>query len=115
MGRKLFILIVFGACLGWLHAQEFKLFNRTVQIHGAVSQGIVYTDDNNWLTMKTSVGSYTYTDFGINVSMPLTDKLRIGAQVYDRNLGNLGDCIRPWTGLWPITASPVGLGFEAGR
>jgi hypothetical protein len=79
-------------CTGslWLHAQEFKLFDRTVQVHGFVSQGFIYTDDNNWLTMNTSQGSGAFTDFGLNVSAPLTDKLRVGAQVYDRNLGQLG-------------------------
>ena len=59
-------------------------------MHGFASQGIAYTDDNNWLTMQTSVGSYSFTDFGGNVSMPVTDKFRIGAQIYDRNLGQLG-------------------------
>jgi hypothetical protein len=90
MRRKLLPLVLLWACAGLASAQSFKLFDRTVQVHGFVSQGIAYTDDNNWLTMKTSVGSYSYTDFGANISMPVTDKFRIGAQIYDRNLGNLG-------------------------
>jgi hypothetical protein len=73
-----------------LKAQEFKLLDRTVQVHGFVSQGFVYTNDNNWLTMNTSQGSAAFTDFGLNMSGPLTDRLRVGAQVYDRNLGQLG-------------------------
>jgi len=74
-----------------LHAQDFKLFDRQVQIHGFASQGFVHTDDNNWLTMNTNnVGSGEFTDFGANVSAQITDEFRIGAQVYDRNLGQLG-------------------------
>jgi hypothetical protein len=73
-----------------LQAQEFKVLNRTVQVHGFVSQGFVYTNDNNWLTMDTSSGSAAFTDFGLNMSSQVTDKLRIGAQGYDRNLGQLG-------------------------
>jgi hypothetical protein len=73
-----------------LYAQEFKLFDRTVQVHGFASQGFVYTNDNNWLTMNTSQGSAAFTDFGLHVSSQLTDKLRVGAQIYDRNLGQLG-------------------------
>jgi hypothetical protein len=73
-----------------LQAQELKLFERTVQVHGFVSQGFVYTTDNNWLTMNTSQGSAAFTDFGLNLSTQLTDKLRVGAQGYDRNLGQLG-------------------------
>jgi hypothetical protein len=73
-----------------LHAQEFKVLSRTVQVHGFVSQGFIYTNDNNWLTMNTSQGSAAFTDFGLNMSSHLTDKLLVGGQVYDRNLGHLG-------------------------
>ena len=72
-----------------LHAQEFKIFDRTIQVHGFASQGFVYTDENNWLTMLSNQGRRAFPDFGVNVSTQITDKLRIGAQVYDRNLGNL--------------------------
>jgi hypothetical protein len=40
--------------------------------------------------MNTSQGSGAFTDFGINVSTNVTDRLRVGAQLYDRNLGQLG-------------------------
>ena len=71
-------------------AQEFRLWNRSVQVHGFASQGFVYTSNNNWLTMNTVDGSGAMTDMGLNVSSQLTDRLRVGAQVYDRNLGQLG-------------------------
>ena len=71
-------------------AQEFKAWNRAVQVHGFAAQGFVYTDQNNWLTMKTSQGSGAMTDMGLNMSSQITDKFRVGAQVYDRNLGQLG-------------------------
>lgn len=71
-------------------AQELRLWNRTVQVHGFASQGFVYTDQNNWLTMNTSQGSAAMTDMGLDLSTQLTDKFRVGAQVYDRNLGRLG-------------------------
>lgn len=92
MHRRIAGLVFLCVCIcsGSLRAQEFKLFDRTVQVHGFVSQGFVYTDQNNWLTMNTSQGSAAFTDFGLNMSAPVTDKLRIGAQVYDQNLGQLG-------------------------
>lgn len=74
-----------------LPAQDFKLDGREVQIHGFASQGFVYTENNNWLTMHSSQGSGAFTEFGFNASMRVNDKLRIGAQGYDRNLGNLGE------------------------
>lgn len=94
MHRRIFEVTCVLFCLRagqiTLQAQEFELFDRTVQIHGFVSQGFVYTTNNNWLTMNTSQGSAAFTDMGLNASAQVTDKLRIGAQVYDRNLGQLG-------------------------
>jgi hypothetical protein len=85
-----FVHLCFQAGPITLQAQEFKLFDRTVQVHGFVSQGFAYTNGNNWLTMNTSQGSAAFTDFGLNLSTQLTDKLHVGAQGYDRNLGQLG-------------------------
>jgi hypothetical protein len=73
-----------------LRAQNFSLLGREVEVHGFASQGFVYTNTNNWLTMNSNQGSGAFTDFGINGSTNLTDRLRIGAQFYDRNLGRLG-------------------------
>jgi hypothetical protein len=93
MFRRVAKLLLFClcACPILLHAQDFKLFDRDVQVHGFVSQGYVYTSGNNWLSMNSNGdGSAAFTDMGLNMSSPITDKLRIGAQVYDRNLGQLG-------------------------
>ncbi len=107
---KIAVLCLCAACTA-AQAQEFKLFDRTVQVHGFASQGFVYTDQNNWLTMHSSHGSGAFTDFGVNASMQVTDKFRLGAQVYDRNLGNLGEWhpsldwafadyrFKPWFGI----------------
>jgi hypothetical protein len=62
-----------------------------VEVHGFASQGFAYSDHNNYLTMKTSEGSFAATDAGANISMQVTDRLRIGAQVYLRNIGELGN------------------------
>src|ERR1035438_5881497 len=84
------VFACFSACQLALQAQDFKLFGRDVDVHGFASQGFVYTNVNNWLTMNSSQGSGAFTDFGVNVSTNVTDKLRVGAQFYDRNLGQLG-------------------------
>ncbi len=93
MGRRTVLLlsICFCAVPLYLQAQDFTLFDRQVQIHGFASQGFIHTNDNNWLTMNTSnVGSGEFTDFGANASTQITDRFRVGAQIYDRNLGQLG-------------------------
>jgi hypothetical protein len=92
MGTKIWgrvlIAILCAAPLG-LRAQDFRLFGRNFQVHGFASQGFVYTNDNNYLTMDTSQGSLKMTDGGVNISSSLTDKFRVGAQLYDRSLGDL--------------------------
>ena len=91
MRRILIKLFVCFACATTMRAQDFKLLNQDIQVHGFASQGFVSTDGNNWLTMKTGdIGSGQFTDFGGNASVQITDKFRIGAQIYDRNLGQLG-------------------------
>jgi len=113
MDRRALALLFLGLSMTpvSLRAQNFKVFDRDVQVHGFASQGFVYTNDNNWLTMHTSQGSGAFTDFGANASMQVTDQLRIGAQVYDRNLGDLGEWhpsldwavadyrFKPWFGI----------------
>jgi hypothetical protein len=93
MQRKLVPMVLFALGL-WpvaAVAQDFKVFDRAVQVHGFASQGYVYTAGNNWLTMDTNgAGSFGFTEMGLNASTPVTDKFRVGAQVFDRNLGQLG-------------------------
>jgi hypothetical protein len=75
-----------------LHAQfDFNVDGRDVQFHSFLQQGFAYSNQNNYLTMNTSDGSFAMTDGGINVSTSLTDKFHVGAQVYFRNIGALGD------------------------
>ncbi len=93
MGRQKLLLLFVGLCLGHssLYAQDFTLLHRKFQVHGFASQGFIHTDNNNWLTLNTShTGSGQFTDFGANISVQVTHKLRIGGQIYDRNLGQLG-------------------------
>jgi hypothetical protein len=91
------LILLAGACaISALSAQDisqytdFTVLGKTFQVHGFLSQGFAYTDGNNWLTMPSDNGSFAMTDGGVNISTQLTDKLRVGAQVYDRNIGSLG-------------------------
>jgi hypothetical protein len=97
-------------------AQEIKIAGRDLQIHGFGTQGFIHTDGNNWLTMNTNgVGSGAFTDVGLNVGMQLRDNLRIGAQAYDRKLGQIG----AWHPLldWALVDYRVKpwLGFKGGK
>ena len=43
------------------------------------------------MSLPTSKGSFAFTDGGANISSPITDKFRVGAQVYIRNVGEFGN------------------------
>lgn len=95
MINKKHIAVLLGFIASTIAAQgqqipDLKIGNEDIQIHAFGSQGFIDSDDNNFLTMKTSQGSFAMTDFAVNASTQLTDKLRIGAQMYDYNLGQLG-------------------------
>lgn len=93
MNLKTFALAAaFTVAPGALHAQfDFHVAGRDVQIHSFGSQGFAYSNENNYLTMPTSNGSFAMTDGGVNVSTRINDKFRVGAQFYIRNVGEMGN------------------------
>jgi hypothetical protein len=84
----IFSCLVAGS--GILHAEEIKLGGRPLEIHGSFSQGFMFSNQNNFLTNDTSSGSFGLTDGSLNLNYRITDKLRVGAQAYDRKIGALG-------------------------
>ncbi len=59
---------------------------RRVEVHGFVSPGFIMTTRNNYLA-KSKRGSFEFTEVGINFTVPITDKLRTGVQLFARDLG----------------------------
>jgi len=82
--------LAFGASPAMVQAQyNFNLYGHQVQVHSFGSQGFAYTNNNSYLTMNTSKGSFNFDDLGVNLSSQITDKFRVGAQGYTRRLGEL--------------------------
>ena len=107
MYRRLLELVLVCISLAqWGWAQEVRIWNRTVQVHGFVSQGFVYTNQNNWLTMNTTAGSGAMTEMGLNVSSQITDKFRVGAQVYVELTAACRELIAG-AGVRNIAAAPI--------
>ena len=71
-------------------AQSFTVGDKEVQVHGSIQQGFIVGTGNNFLTMNTNDGSLQMTDGAVNLSTQLTRKLRVGGQLYARNIGDLG-------------------------
>jgi hypothetical protein len=88
--KAILVASILSMATGLLHGQVgLHLAGRDVQVHGFLSEGFAYTNDNNYLTMKTSQGSF-FTEGALNASSQITDKFRVGAQGYVRNIGHFG-------------------------
>jgi hypothetical protein len=61
-----------------------------VTIHGFVSLGWLYSDRVNYLA-DTRRGSFEFNEIGLNFQAQPTDRLRIGVQIFSRDLGDLGN------------------------
>jgi len=79
------------------HAVEVDILGG-VDIHGFVSQGYMQSQDNNYLASDSSDGTFAVNEIGINFSKQLTDQLRLGLQLFSRDLGQIGnnDIVLDW-------------------
>jgi hypothetical protein len=88
--KFVFLVSALSAGVIWAQSTDFSVEGLPVQVHGFASQAFLATDNNNYLTMPTSTGSFAFTDFGGNISVQINGNFRVGAQLYDRNVGELG-------------------------
>jgi hypothetical protein len=61
-----------------------------VDIHAFVSQGFIKSTGNEFLA-KSKRGSFEFTEVGINLTRPVGENLRVGAQLFTRDLGPIGN------------------------
>jgi hypothetical protein len=61
-----------------------------IEIHGFISQGAIKTTDNNYLA-DSEDGSLEFSEAGLNFTKSLSDRLRVGIQLFARDLGPIGD------------------------
>lgn len=63
-----------------------------VQLHGFVSQGYIKTTANNYLAHSARPGgSFEFTEVGVNITKPISDRLRVAMQIFAHDLGPLGN------------------------
>jgi len=74
------ILIIFGGEI--VGAVELN----GIDIHGFISQGYLLSDKNNALG-NSEDGSFQFNEMGINFSREMTENLRLGIQIFSRDLG----------------------------
>jgi hypothetical protein len=61
-----------------------------VDVHAFASQGVLLSTRNNYLAKSKRV-SFEFTEVGLNVSKQLTDRLRVGMQLFAHDLGPSGN------------------------
>src|SRR3989441_7127931 len=61
-----------------------------LQVHGFISQGFLVTSANDYLA-RSSKGSFEFTELGLNFTLPATDRLTLGLQIFSHALGPIGD------------------------
>ncbi len=94
-------------------AGQSSLVNRIlerIQVHGFVSEGGFISTAHDFIG-KSSRGSFKFLEVGLNLTVSLTDQLRVGVQFVSRSVGNLSEEIprldwavidyryRPWFGV----------------
>src|SRR5438128_1993618 len=61
-----------------------------LEIHGFISQGFLLSSSNDYLA-HSSEGSFEFTEIGLNFTLPATDRLTLGLQIFSHDLGPIGD------------------------
>ncbi len=61
-----------------------------IRLNGFASQGYLSSSDNNFLA-DTTDGTFQYNELGLTVNTKVSDKLRVGAQLLSRDLGEVGN------------------------
>ena len=61
-----------------------------VAVHAFVSQGYVKSTGNDYLVASKGAGSFDFSEAGINFTAQLTEKFRVGMQLFAYEQGKLG-------------------------
>lgn len=87
VNKSVMAVIIGLIVIGTVPAKAEDILDK-VQVHGFVSQGYLLTDHNNFLA-DTESGSFEFNEIGINFTAQPMEKLRIGVQLFSRDLGDL--------------------------
>ena len=111
---KLFAALILAGSV-FTFAPSFAQELAGVDIHGFVSQGFIMSDEYNYLTHDSKDGSFQYNEMGINFGKDLTDQLRVGLQIFSRDLGDAANNKITIDWAYGDYRLKDWLGFRAGR
>jgi hypothetical protein len=87
----------------------------SVEVHAFVSQGFILSANNNYLADNTTHGSFQYSEVGINFTKSVTEKLRLGLQLFTQYLGPTGSYTPQADWFYLDYHWKDWLGFRTGR
>jgi hypothetical protein len=85
------MLYIGAAALASRSARADDLDPFELQVHGFVSQGFIETTSGTNYLADSDKGSFEFAEVGLNVTKPITDRLRVGVQIFARDLGPVGN------------------------
>ncbi len=86
--KKLFVSIIIIAV--YIANLSDSFAQNEIDIHGFASTGYMKSDHNNYL-VPSEEGSFELNEFAIHFSTTITDKIRIGMQLFSYDLGDTGN------------------------
>jgi hypothetical protein len=86
MSRRMCLLVLVCTCAGNLRGQDIA----GIVVHGFVSQGFLFSSNNNYLSMNSTAGTPQWTDAVADLSDPISESLRVGIQLRMYQLGEFG-------------------------
>jgi hypothetical protein len=111
IGLSVFAIVAVGR---GARADDLAGLDSEIHVHGFVSQGALITTDNNYLA-ETERGSLEFTEAGINFTKGLGDRLRVGFQLFARDLGPFGNYDAKFDWFYLDYRWRDWLGIRAGR
>ena len=95
-------------------SEEAPVDPTDIKVHAFVSQGVLKTSQNNYLG-PSKRGSFEFTEVGINFTSQLSEKLRVGVQLFAHDLGPLGNYTPTFDWYYVDYRYSDWLGIRAGR
>jgi hypothetical protein len=86
-----------------------------LEFHGFVSQGYIKSTSNNYFARSNGRGSFEFSEVGVNLTKVLTDRLRLGVQLFARDLGPIGNYTAHFDWYYLDYQFADWLGIRAGR
>lgn len=112
--RTIELALALGLALGIGGAPSPAGAADEVAIHGFLSQGFMHTRDYDYLA-ESADGTFQFSEIGLNCSSVVGDDLRVGIQLFARDLGTLGNNRVELDWAYGDYSWDDALGLRAGR